>query len=228
MKKMKEPLSILLLCVGMLLSSCSGKNSAQPCDVTTIDLGDRFEKMDTFDCHEVLGINYATADTLNLKIQTDAQIVKAEKLSYYYPTMWSDIDDDLIQFIYLYDQEAVVKEELNVDNNIIQYPVGSSQNRSLVENNFRNITREEAMRSIENVPYTYQKRKRTPSYELENWSEEVDKWKKIASKLKKGDFVTPPNEPFSYDPETIELVVTFKDKNREFTKTFTDLVIIGN
>lgn len=228
MKKMKEPLSILLLCVGMLLSSCSGKNSAQPCDVTTIDLGDRFEKDDTFDCHEVLGINYATADTLNLKIQTDAQVVKAEKLSYYYPTMWSDIDDDLIQFIYLYDQEAVVKEELNVDNNIIQYPVGSSQNRSLVEKNFRNITQEEAMRSIENVPNTYQKRKRSHSYELDNWSKEVDKWKKIASRLKKGDFVTLPNEPFSYDPETIELVVTFKDNDREFTKTFTDLVIIGN
>jgi hypothetical protein len=53
-------------------------------------------------------------------------------------------------------------------------------------------------------------------------------WNKIAKKYTPGEFTNAENEPFEINPYEIELVVTFKDKNGEFTKVFRDEVVIGN
>ncbi len=42
-------------------------------------------KRDTLDACEIIGANYALVDTLRIEMKSDAEIVRAEKVTCYYP-----------------------------------------------------------------------------------------------------------------------------------------------
>ena len=91
-------------------------------DVTVINLMGVFSEVDTFDVHEVLGTNYANSDTLKIKFLTGYDIVSAEKVTCYYPTIWSSSNDNVMQFIYLFNLCYKDTMPLNIHSGMIEYP----------------------------------------------------------------------------------------------------------
>ena len=192
---MKEVTALLfLMSLTMGITSCNSENKNFTRDqgeaideqLTVIDMGKDFIEKDTFDCHQILGINYTVSDTLNLKIQTDATIISAEKVTHMYPTIWGDMDDELIQFVYLYDLGCEIKEDLPVSDGIIVYPVGTPSDKTETDKSFKTITQKQILDAIDNIPNEYGKRGHRLSYEYKNWTKEAKGWKKIANKYKSG------------------------------------------
>lgn len=200
----KGPTLLILVPLTVAAQSChSEKNNFTPERLTVIDKGKDFEVKDTFDCHQIMGVNYAESDTLLLKIDTDATVISAEKITHMYPTIWNDTDDELIQSVYLYDLGSEIKEELPVSDGIIVYPVGTPSDKTDTDNSFKAITKKQVTDGIDNIPIEYRKKNHLLSYEYENWTREAKGWKKIADRYRLEDFVIEPNEPFDNDPEMI-------------------------
>ena len=65
-------------------------------------------------------------------------------------------------------------------------------------------------------------------YELDSWKAETKVWNRLAQQYTPGELTNDKNEPFEINPYEIDLVVTFKGKNGEFTKIFHDEAVIGN
>ena len=91
-------------------------------DVVIINIED-LAQVDTFDAHEIIGANYAYRDPLRIKIKSEDDIIKAEKVTYFYPTIWAGVDDDIMQFIYLFNLVYRDVMPLKIDNGIIEYPL---------------------------------------------------------------------------------------------------------
>jgi len=194
----------------------------------TIDLKDRFDKEDTFDAHNLIGGNYLVGSSLKIKIQTDAEIVKAEKVTHLYPTIWAGENDEAIQFIYLFDLEYKDVLPLQVTDGIIEYPAYGEGSSSAIKEYFDKVTKSQILSAIDKVPEEYEKKGTLCSYEMESWNKESKIWKRIAQKYTTGELTNSENEPFEINPCEIDLVVTFKGKNGEFTKTFRDEAVVGN
>lgn len=195
----------------------------------TIDLEDRFYIEDTLDARELINPNYIMGDSLKIKIETDAKLIKAEKVIHYYPTMWAGPGDDVLQFIYLFNLECTDTLALSIYDDVINYPARLKRTESLLNEFFGNITRDQLLSSIELVPVEYEKKGTLLSYAgTTPWEADEKVWKRIARKYKSGEFITEPNEPFDISPYEIDLVVTFKGEKGEFTKIFHDEVYVGN
>ena len=54
-------------------------------DIVSIDINELIDKRDTLDACEIIGANYALVDTLRIEMKSDAEIVRAEKVTCYYP-----------------------------------------------------------------------------------------------------------------------------------------------
>ena len=197
-------------------------------DLTIVDLKDQFNKEDSFGAHEFIGENYAKGDPVRIKIITDAQIVKAEKIVHYYPTIWAGPNDEAIQSIYLFNLEYKDKMSLKVKDGIIEYPMSGMNSEVEFEKFFGKITKAQLLSSIKKVPDEYERKGSNLLYEMNSWKSEEKVWKKIANKYHLGELIDEENEPFDVDECEIELVVTFKNSQGLFTKTFCDQVIIGN
>lgn len=194
----------------------------------TINLKDRFNEKDTFDARGLIGNNYLVGESLDIKIETDAKIIRAEKVTHFYPTIWAGENDNAIQYIYLFNMEYKDVQPLTISNGIIKYPscirVGSSGFKSY----FGKITKTQLTSAIEIVPTEYQKKGTLNHYELDSWSSEIKVWNRIAREYTTGEFINSRNEPFEVNPYEIELVVTFQGADGEFIKTFQDEAIVGN
>lgn len=195
----------------------------------TINLKDKFLEKDTFDAHRLIGDNYLVGQSLDIKIESDAEIVRAEKVTHFYPTIWAGENDNVIQFIYLFDMEYRDVLQLTVTNNVIKYPsYGRISSSSKIHSYFAKITKEQITSAIEKVPDEYQNKHTLLIYEHYLWGLEKKVWNRIAKNYTPGEFVNSRNEPFEINPYEIELVVTFKGSNGEFTKIFQDEAIVGN
>ena len=194
----------------------------------TIDLKDRFDKEDTFDAHNLIGENYLVGSSLKIKIKADAEIVRAEKITHLYPTIWASTWLAAIQFIYLFDLEYRDVLPLQVTDGIIEYPAYGEGSSSAIKKYFDNISKNQILTSIDKVPEEFEKKGIHCDYEMDSWKKEAKVWKRIAQKYTTGEFTNTENEPFDIDPHEIELVVTFKGKNGKFTKTFHDIAVVGN
>lgn len=194
----------------------------------TINLKDMLERQDTFDAHELIGGNYIGGETLQIKFKCDAEVVKAEKVTHLYPTIWAGMDDKAIQFIYLFNLEYKDVQLLTVNDGIIDYPSSVEGLSETVKVYFDYLTKAQITSSIEKVPMEYEKKGTMLIYELDSWKAETKVWNRLAQHYSPGELTNDKNEPFEVNPLEIDLVVTFKGKNGEFTKTFHDEAIIGN
>ena len=197
-------------------------------DVAVISLMDIVSEVDTFDVHEVIGANYANCDTLKIKFLTGYDIVSAEKVTRYYPTIWSGPNGDVMQFIYLFNLCHSDTLPLNIHSSLIEYPLKTKGSDSEFKKYFGSITQSQILASIDSVPVEYAHKNTSLIYEYNSWEKESLVWKRIASDYKPGELIDEDNEPFDVDPYEIRLLVTFKKGDNLFTKTFCDEAIIGN
>ena len=214
-------------CNGNQQSNQNNFNASQD-EILTISLDDICKDKDTCDARTLIGNNYFYGG--KIKIQTDAQIVKAEKITHFYPTIWSGLEDDVIQVIYLFDMEYKDVLPLSVSDNTIEYHPEAYGSLKAINAHFDAITQNQLLAAIKQVPNEYKNKGTLMGYEYEtkSWNVDMKVWNKIAKKYTPGEFTNAENEPFEINPYEIELVVTFKDKNGEFTKVFRDEVVIGN
>lgn len=207
-----------------MINSCTYINNR----ITEIDLKDRFDKEDIFDAREFFGDNYFADESLILKIKTDAEIIKAENITHFYPTIWSSIDDKAIQLIYLFDIEYNDTLTLETANGFIKYHKREESLPPTIKDFYSKITKSQVMSAIEKVPQEYKRKQTWLDYERKSWLSEIKIWKRIAQGYKQNDFTDDKNEPFDVDPYEIDLVVTFRDKDSVFTKTFRSEALVGN
>ena len=118
-----------------------------------VDIRQDFETIDTFDASGLINADNFV-ETLTLEIKSNADIVKAEKLIHYYPTIWSDMEDEVIQLIYLFDHEYTHTININVDDNVIEYNAINNISPE-VEDHFRRLTPNDILHSIKKVPEEY-------------------------------------------------------------------------
>ena len=197
-------------------------------DVVIIDINNSEAQFDTFNAHEIIGSNYAVNNPLKIKMKSDADIVKAEKITYYYPTIWAGKNDKVMQFVYLFNLSYKDVIPLKIVDGIIDYPVRDNVIDKKYWDYFESITKEQMLASIDSVPDAYDHKNTSLIYESNSWQLESKIWKRIANKYKVGELTDETNEPFDVDPYEILLVVTFCKGDRTFTKTFCDEAVVGN
>lgn len=194
----------------------------------TLDLCSHFLDEDVYDAYELIGSNYTYASALEIKFKTHATIINATKTTRLYPTIWAGPNDNVIQFVYLFDQCQEIKESILVKKNTVYYPVGCPSEIDSAIKRFSKISMDELIQSIERIPDNYKNKETLLDYGKGSWALDEKAWKKIARKYHMGDFVDGNNEPFSFAPYEIYLEITFRQGNSEYTKTFCDKVVIGN
>lgn len=193
----------------------------------TIDLRDRFGNEEVFDAHNLICTDFI-GESLKIKILSNAEIIKAVKITSYYPTIWSGMHDELIQFIYLFDLGYKDVHPLIVENGIIEYPAYGLGAEAALKDHFRRITKNQIFSSIRKVPSEYERKTAHLIFEYNSWQSEKATWDEITREYAPGDLTNTDNSPFEIEPYEIDLVVTFKGGKCEFTKTFHDEAIIGN
>lgn len=198
-------------------------------DEVKVDLGENLERFDEFEARDLLSRNYIDADNLKIKFDIESEIVGACYVENYYPTIWSDEDENLIQYIYLFNLGKEYKKDLKVEDGKTIYLSRVSTPYEEIESWFAPISKEMILSSIDKLPANYkEKEKSEGSYELENWNVEANKWKKKVSHYKQGDFKFYPSE-FDISPYESNLIVTIKGKDGKiYTKVFKNYVIVGN
>jgi hypothetical protein len=196
--------------------------------LVTIDMRDMMNRNDTLDAREIIGASYVLDDTARLELKADAAIVKAEKVTCYYPTVWSCPGDEVMQFVYLFNLGFVDVMPLNVVEDVIEYPVKGVFAEKAYKDHFGKITKSEILSSLEKVPEEYAGRNTPMAYEYNSWKSEKRVWRRIACGYSPGALIDDDHEPFDVDKYEIMLVVTFKNDKGEFKKIFRDEAIIGN
>lgn len=197
-------------------------------DIVVVDLTGNIAEADTFDAHEIIGKNHALCDILRIKFLTNFDIVSAEKITCYYPTIWAGANDDVMQFIYLFNLCYKDTCPLNVHNGVIEYPLKGRESNPVYLQYFGGITRNQMLTSIGSVPAEYAHKNTSLIYETNSWKSDAEVWKRIAGSYTPGELTDEDNEPFDVDPYEILLVVTFKKDDRTYTKYFCDEAVIGN
>ncbi len=197
-------------------------------DVAVINLMGIVSETDSFDVHEVIGVNYANSDTLKIKFLTGYDIVSAEKVTRYYPTIWAGNNDNVMQFIYLFNLCYSDTLPLSIHTGMIDYPLKANGSDSAYRQYFGRITQHQLLASIDSLPAEYARKNTSLAYKSNSWKYESDVWKRIAESYTPGELTNEDNEPFDVDSYEIRLVVTFIKDGYLFTKTFCDETVIGN
>lgn len=234
---MKDLLSFIFV---FLLVGCVSKEDTQKLtrksncvsysfdkSLLTINFGDvpSYEKLDA---HEIIGENYLTTNPLKIRAKyKKSALVRVEKVTNWYPTIWSSFDDNCIQFVYLFNLCYQETKELVVEDGCFLYTADFKMERGTREF-FSNLDRTQLIDGIEKIPVEYEKKGATISYENSSWMTECQEWKKKADRYKKGIFVDEWNDTFNLHPYEIGLVFTFQDENGTFKKILTDKVLVGN
>ena len=197
-------------------------------DVAVINLMGIVSQTDSFDVHEVIGANYANSDTLKIKFLTGYDIVSAEKVTRYYPTIWAGSNDNVMQFIYLFNLCYSDTLSLNIHNGMIEYPLKANGCDSAYRQYFGSITQHQLLASIGSLPAEYARKNTSLAYKSNSWKYESNVWKRIAERYTSGELTDVDNEPFDVDPYEKLLIVTIKIGDSLYTKTFCDEAVIGN
>lgn len=227
---------VVLLMVGIW--GCAGKNSNSDtknisddnCCVFNIDFRENFDDLDVLDARSVINMDDVYGDVLKIKIKTKYEIVRAEWVTHLYPTIWSGFDDDVLQFIYLFNIEYKdVLLPLRITDNIIEFSTfkGGRFDKE-ARSFFKKITKAQMLNAIDRVPEEYANKGERITYACNSWKEDVKVWKRIADAYFPGELISLDNEPFDICPYETDLVVTFKGKQGEFKKIFRSEFIIGN
>lgn len=113
-----------------------------------IDLSAVWDKTDEFE-YAYLGINYRDTGYVYLELVNNGdELIRAEELVEYYASIWSDMDDDVIQFIELRDLSYTIHTALDIEEGIIKYPQSNHRDDSNMIKYFNSISKKQLIQAI--------------------------------------------------------------------------------
>jgi len=202
--------------------------------LTTINLCDKSLEKYTIDIERFDDNNGAY---IIINTPRDLRIKKAERILYWYPSIWAKQDDDLIQFIRLDDFLFQTTEQLRIlssseaqdellkdgtDNNVIYY-----SNIKLRDNDmsfFQNIEKKAIKKSIDSEL-------KRPSFNylnIENKQYEKEKWLKYPEEYTKGMFLDKSNDIFEVNCFDVYVKITFDNEKADYVRVLHQEKNIGN
>lgn len=179
------------------------------------------------------GINWVYAPNLywcfgydekpgQLQIKSDDKPVSAKLVVFYYPTIWSDFEDNVIQLIEFSKLGAIGTRDIQLNDGLLllndrdlSAPPGN------VTKQVASITQQDLLSALDDIG---------TAFEFENWSTEKKVWKGYISNYTPGDFVDKDKEEnrFGTYPNKYYLQIQFKGKKGGYFINLCDRVIIGN
>ncbi len=239
--------SLFAFFVLLILTSCEAKKSSSSVSVMKEEMPEDFYRLPEKD----IEINYSKPSTIDLRgirneitwfytpalsdcfgyndepgylsVKNNDKLVSAKLIVNYYPTIWSDENDHVIQLIELPTLSCKGSKDLEVDygrvillrrNDLFFLPENVKQQVS-------GISRQDLLTILESAG---------TDHEFENWSVEKKIWKRYISKYTPGDFalINAENNRFGTYPNTFYLQLHFRGNKRDYLINLCDEVIIGN
>ena len=157
-----------------------------------------------------------------LNVICNDEILSAQLIINYYPTIWSDEKDYVIQLIEFPKLKSVGTKSVFVDHGRV-LQLNREDLFTLPDNVIKQIaeiTQQDLLSELESAG---------TDYEFENWTAEKKVWKRYIGKYHPSDFIKEQdNNRFGTYPNTFYLQLTFKGKNSNYIVNICDMVIIGN
>lgn len=242
---MRKLLAFILVLA--LLSACGERKSTTiipvkqeeiPCDVydlpirKEIALKDRVPSIiDLRDIKDSIAWIYAPALTdcfgynnkpRYLSVDSKDKLVSAKMIINYYPTIWSNEDDEVLQLMEFPALKSVGIKDIVIDNGRI-LQLNDKDLFILPENvkkQIAEITQQDLLSELETSGN---------AYEYENWAVEKRTWKRYIGEYRSGDFINDIDDSrFGTYPNTFYIQLVFKGKKGDRVINLCDIVIIGN
>lgn len=114
-----------------------------------IDLADRWDEEDTFYFHN-LSTNYRSEDVHLDIVNNGDELVSATTEVLFVPSVWCDMEANVIQFIELRNLANTISSPLDIRGGVVVYPYNNPclSSKSDIDALFANITRREVLASI--------------------------------------------------------------------------------
>ena len=234
----------LLLCVCIVMSACKKSNrdglgNANNCYVEEcnghyeiksesmgiqglqiIDLSQVWGKTNSFGFQNLNG-NYRGEGDLYLDIKNNGdELIRAEEVISYVPSIWGANNDPVIQYIELNTLAYKKRNELEVKNGIVIYPQPSHKKDPELDNYFSHISKDQLLKAVKDYYSS-----------VENKEEKADKkyYLKYANKYKPGDYQSGrTGEMFDLLDTTYEIILTYKGSDCEYIKKISYYIYHGN
>lgn len=190
--KMKRLITVISML--LILASCESRKSSSLLSVNPEEMPEnlfalpiekdidlKYQRPSTIDLSEIKdGINWIYTPLLRwcfgaddipglLKIKSDDKIVSAKLVVFYYPTIWSDFEDNVIQLIDFSTLASVGTRDIKIDKGLLL--LNDSDLSAPPENvtkQVANITQQDLLSALDDIG---------TAYEFENWSVEKKVWK---------------------------------------------------
>jgi len=206
----------------------------KPILTTTINLCQSLLKNYTIDIER---FDDSNSSFLIINTPKQYKIKKVERIIYWYPSIWSPPEDNLIQYLKLSDLLFQTTENLRIlntretedeilsnetYNNVFFYSDIDQKKYDL--NFFSNLEKDKILKSIKS-------KLNTPKESYTNYSNsqnERGKWLNYLEKYSKGDFLNISNEMFSTDYFDIYLKITFEGESADYVRVLHQVRNIGN
>ena len=158
-------------------------------------------------------------DQGNLSIDSKYKLLGAKLIINFLPTIWSDMEDNVLQYIQFPSFMSVGITDVPIDSG--QTVLLLYKNLSSLPENVRSymsgITKEDLLASLE-----------ANEFEIEVPEAEKRTWKKYISEYKPGMFLEEDNGKFDVNPGSFVLQLTLKGKKGIHVVNLCDKIIIGN
>ena len=180
------------------------------------------------------GINWIRTDDLSdcfgfedeqrfLVVEGDGELVSAQLVIMFVPTIWSDEEDNVIQLIQLPSLGRIGIKDLAIDFGKV-IPLSREVLFSLPENvikDIASISRQDILAELDSCG---------SDNAFEDWTSEKRVWQRYTSDYHVGDFVNLKKRVnrFQTYPDMFYLHLTFKKKKGEYIINLCDNIIIGN
>lgn len=182
-------------------------------------------------------IDFETSSDSYLIVNTpyDYKIKKAERVLYWYPSIWSKADSHLLQYTKLRDLQYQTSEDLiilstegaeklqlgsNTYGNVIQYI--NHYNIDYELDIFKNITKNELNKNLK-TELNRAKQGENPLTDVEK-----QEWMRYLNQYSKGDFLVDNRELFRVDCHDVYLKITFQGENGDYVRVLHKEIHIGN
>ena len=185
-----------------------------------IDLSQVWEKTNSFGFQYLNG-NYRGEGDLYLDIKNNGdELIRAEEVISYVPSIWGLENDPVIQYIELDKLAYNKRNELKIKKGIVIYPQPSRKKDSELDKYFSHISKKQLVKAVKEYYSS-----------VENKEEKADKkyYLEYAEKYKPGDYQSGKiGEMFDILDTTYEIILTYKGSDREYTKNISYYIYHGN
>lgn len=189
-----------------------------------IDLSKVWDKADDFE-YEYLGINYRDTGYVYFDIVNNGdKLIRAEEQVIYYVSIWSDINDDVIQYITLDDLSYTYSSPLIIENGIIEFPPSYQADDADMIRFFNTITKKQIIQAVNN----YYLSAELDCEETKKLAKEKRTYLRYANQFKQNESLNNSNGTFCILDGVHKVVCTYRGNEGEYSKSIYYSEIHGN